>query len=336
MTANFFNFIGKLNNKKSGIYCKFVNDSIIFDSDNSIKLCPLSDFGVIKKNFNGIWLNTDEISSVKTSCIKEMQNHINEPPCNDCIYQKADMQEENNHAFKYLYLSQWKNCYLNCSYCTKPKQEDLIAAKHYDILPSIQSLIDNKLIDRKTKVIFDCGDACIHPEFDKILFFFINYEMEDIKVHTPAMRYCESVSEMIAKNIGEVIVSFDSGCPYIYEKIKGINKFDIAIYNIKRYLSYQEPGQKRVILKYLILKGINDNKKEILDWFMLARDLGVKKLAVDIDNNFFDEIRYNIPYYLKDLLVFTRNISAYNDLEIEFYDKVNILYDSFNKEEIKD
>lgn len=384
MTLKFFNFINNLNilnNKESAVYCKYVNDSLIFDSDNSVKLCPLSDFGMIRKNFNGIWLDIDEITAVKSKCIDKLSNvnskymdnvpemnlectdenlalkskNINESknekiPCVDCMYfqttgEKTDKTIKSYKsvstvkqakAFKYLYLSQWKNCYLNCSYCTKPKQNDLIAANHYDILPSIQRLIDNKLINKKTKIIFECGDACIHPEFDKILFFFINYEMEDIEIHTPAMRYCESISEAIAKNIGKVIVSFDSGCPYIYEKIKNVNKFDIAVCNLKRYLSYQEPDEKRVLLKYVIIKGVNDNKKEILDWFMLAGDFGVKKLVLDIEYNFFEEIRHNIPYYIKELLVFAVNISVYNNLEIEFYDRVNILYKSFNKDEIKD
>jgi len=306
----------------------------MFDSDNSIRLCPFSESSIIEKDFNGIWLDLDKISDVKQVCEKDLHNFAADSLCSNCIYLKKTYKSGNN-TFKYLYLSQWKNCYINCSYCTKPKEEDLIAAKHYDVLPSLKKLIDAELINTKTKIIFECGDACIHPEFDKILFFFINYEMKDIEINTPALRYCESISNAIAKNIGKVIVSFDSGCPYIYEKIKGLNKFDIAVYNVKRYLSYQEPGQKRVILKYTILQGINDNKKEILDWFMLSRDIGVKKLALDIDYNFFNEIKSNIPFYLKELLVFAENMSVYNGLEIEFYDRVNILRKSFNKEDIK-
>ena len=163
-------------------------------------------------------------------------------------------------------------------------------------------------------------------KFDKILYFLINYGFENIIVNTPALRYCESISEAISKNIIRVIVPFDTGCPYIYEKIKGINKYDIAINTIKRYLSFQELNQQRVILKYTITQGINDNQKEILDWYILSRDLGVKKLLLDIDYNFLINIKNSIPEYIKELIIFAENISKYNNLEIEFSPNIDIIY----------
>ena len=327
---NFFKQINKTSKTNSYKYCKFINESLVFDYNNNVKLCPLSDFGIICNKYNGIWLDIKKLNKIRSESINIINSVECPILCKNCEYYK-DNKHKDNKTIKYLYLSNWKDCYLNCSYCDYPKEEDLIKAEHYDIFQSIKQLIDKKLIDVNTTIIFDCGDATIHPEFDKILYYFINYEMRNIIINTPAMRYCESISEAIAKNIAEVIIPLDSGCPYIFERIKGINKFDIVISNLKRYLSFEEPSEKRVILKYTILNGINDNQKELLDWFMLARDLGIKKLTIDIDKKWYNQIKTSIPQYLKELVIFIKTMSQYNEIEIDFCDRTSFIYNTINK-----
>ncbi len=327
---NFFKQINKPSKSNSYKYCKFINESLVFDYNNNVKLCPLSDFGIICNKYNGIWLDIEKLKIIKSESINII-NSLNCPIlCKNCEYYK-DNKHKNDNSIKYLYLSNWKNCYLNCLYCDYPKEEDLIKAGHYDIFQSIKQLIDSQLIDVNTTIIFDCGDATIHPEFDKILYYFINYGMRNIIINTPAMRYCESISEAIAKNIAQVIIPIDSGCPYIFGRIKGTNKFDIVISNLKRYLSFEEPSEKRVILKYTILNGINDNQKELLDWFMLARDLGIKKLTIDIDKKWYNQIKTSIPQYLKELVIFIKTMSQYNEIEIDFCDRTSFIYNTINK-----
>lgn len=327
---NFFKQINKYQNNNNHKYCKYINESIIFDYKNNVKFCPYSNLGIITSKFDGIWLDIEKLKKIKSESINII-NSINCPStCKTCEYFSVNKKNEND-GIKYLYLSNWKNCYLNCSYCDFPKEEDLIKASHYDVFQSIKQLIDSKLIDVNTTIIFNCGDATIHPEFDKLLYYFINYEMKKIIINTPAMRYCESISEAIAKNIAEVIIPFDSGCPYIFEKIKGSNKFDIVISNIKRYLAFEEPSEKRVILKYTILNGINDNQKELLDWFMFARDLGIKKLTIDIDKKWYNQIKDSIPQYLKELVIFIKTMSEYNEIKMDFCDRTNFIYNTVNK-----
>lgn len=332
MKFKLFDLMRQKSNGKESRYCKYVCDSLIFDCKNNVRYCPFSDTSLVHTDFNGIWLDIERLKKLKSDSIDIINSENSFEVCNSCDYLSLEKYSK-SQPLKYLYLSNWKNCYLNCLYCEYPKEEDLIKAGHYDVFNSIVQLIDNRVIDVNTKIIFDCGDATIHPEFDKILYYFINYEMKHIVIHTPALRYCESVSTAIAKNIAEVVISFDSGCPYIYQKIKGYNKFDIAVANIKKYLSFQEPSEKRVVLKYTLLEGINDNQKELLDWFMFARDIGIKKLAIDIDEKWYNQIRNSIPQYLKEIIIFVKNISSYNNIEIEFYDKINFIFQSIDKKE---
>ena len=320
------NFLGKIFKKTSLQSCKYLCSSIVFDYKNNIKLCPYSNEFIIKENYDGIWLDIDYLNKKKQEYIDQNQKEISSV-CVYCHLKKIKLLKRKNPV-ETLILSNWKYCYLNCSYCDSPKEEDLIKAKHYDLYNTIVQLFDSNIIDTKTKIIFESGDATIHPEFDKLMYYFINMGFQHIVVNSPAMRYCESIAEAIGKNICNLIVSFDSGCPYIYERVKGVNKFDIAISNIKRYLGFQLPSEKRVALKYTLVNGVNDNQKELLDWFMLARDLGVKKLAFDIEDKWFNQLKHSVPQYLKELLVFVKNMSVYNNIEIEYSDKIDSVYNS--------
>lgn len=324
------NFFQKIFKKKSLQSCKYLCSSLFFDYENNIKFCPYHNDFTFQRNFDGIWLDVDSLIKKREQFINDFKNGKFSNICSECSFIGTSTISEKK-SIDYLILSNWKYCYLNCSYCKSPKEEDLVKANHYDVYNAFLQLIEFGVVTTKTKIIFESGDATVHPEFDKIMYYLINAGFENIVVNTPAMRYCESISEAISKNICEVVVSFDCGCPYIYERVKGYNKFDMATSNIKRYLGFQLPNEKRVVLKYTLVSGVNDNQKEILDWFMFARDIGIKKLAFDIDDNWFDKLKHSVPHYLKELLIFVRDMSVYNNIEIVFSDKIEILYKSIKE-----
>ena len=263
---------------------------LLFDYSNKIKTSVEN----LEFDFNGLWVDVEQLKSSFNSIDR-------------------------------LILANWKCCFLNCSYCYEQKTDDLNTVEHFDIFPVVQQLIDSGLVKKETQICFSCGDATLHPEFDKLMYFLINYGMKDIVVHTSAMRFCQSIADAMISNIIKITISLDSGCPYIYEKIKGINKYDIAVANIKRYLEFEDKSSKKVILNYVLCNGVNDNKKEVLDWFMFSRNLGVKKLSIDIDEKWYNEVKNSVPYYLSELIMFVKELSDINNFEIEFTSKIESL-----------
>lgn len=317
-------------NNLKNLSCDFADNSIIISRNNKIKACPrFDDFFILDENFQGFSTDNkllkNNLFSLKTSFSEFKTND----KCKDC-YNLHHLKYDNKNTLKRIYLSHWSCCFLNCKYCKRQKYKDIEDTKHFDVLPVLQEMIDNKLLDKNTHIIFDCGDATVHPDFDKLMYFFYNFDTKNITVNTPALRYCQSISDCISKGIVTIIVPFDCGCSYIYEKIKGVNKFDIAVSNIKRYLEYQDENQKRIILKYNLMKSINDNNKEILDWFIFSRNIGINKLILDIDDTWFAEIRNSIPDYLYNLIEFTKELSVLNNYETEFTKKVEYLYNKNN------
>ena len=81
-----------------------------------------------------------------------------------------------------------------------------------------------------------------------------------------------------------------------------------------------------------MVKGVNDNKKEILDWFMMARGFHIKKTFVDIDEFWYDELNGFPDDNLKDLLLFIRELSDLNCYDIEFSLKLKYMFNHIKKD----
>jgi MoaA/NifB/PqqE/SkfB family radical SAM enzyme len=320
MNKSFLDKIKIFNKKEMKKYCSVINGGLIFTEDAKVSLCKKGkEEFVIISDFNGLWVDTakikEDIKYNKTLPLSEA--------CSTCCYLSDDLKRD-NFALDFVVFAHWKSCFLHCVYCREEKTDDLLTVKHSDITPVIEQLIDDGLISRDTVIIFDCGDAILHPEFEKLLYFLMNFGIKNVEIHTSALRYCQAVSDAIAKDIAKVIISIDSGCPYIYEQIKGVNKFDLMIDTVKRYVSVESKSSKNVILNYTLVQGVNDNKKEIIDWFMLSRNLGVKKLSVDITDKWYDSIEV-VPTHLREIISFVRELSELNRFEIELSEKIKDL-----------
>ena len=174
-------FIDKFstNQKKSNHkICDFVRGGLIFAQDGVVKLCAKSDCAldsefVLLKDFNGLWLNTDFIKSKIQYFKSKFKSNQMPENCQNCAF-LVDDDLSDTFAFDFVKFSHWQCCFFNCCYCNSNKTDDLSTVEHFDILPVIQQLVDEGFITKDTKIIFDCGDATLHPEFDKIMYYFIN------------------------------------------------------------------------------------------------------------------------------------------------------------------
>lgn len=321
------NNCNKNKSDNSFFYCKFALNGMIFFQNEIVSACIKNhpDF-ILDNDYNSLYLNVNNVNNQKKIIQYNFLSNSPGEKCLNCVYLGKNAKKVTDNSVKYLYLSHWQCCFLNCSYCDNQKNDDLDNIKHYDIMPVLEQLIDNKIINKETKIIFGCGDASLHAETDKIIYFLINYGFKDIEFNISGQRYCYPVAEAIGKNIAKVIISIDCGCSYVYEKIKSKNKFDIMIETTKRYLEFQNKGNKNVIYKYTVIQGINDNKKEVLDWFILSGNLGINKLIFDIDKKWFENVRNEIPQHLKDIILFVDGLSEINNYDIEFSKEIEYLY----------
>ena len=75
-------------------------------------------------------------------------------------------------------------------------------------------------------------------------------------------------------------------------------------------------------------EALIDNNKELLDWFVLCQKLGVKRLALDVDIAWYREIENKVPDYVKDLIIFAKNMAKINSVQLDLYDRADMIYKS--------
>lgn len=324
-------------NQEKNNFCSFVSESLVLNQDGV--LTPYCVFRnsrnlILDDKFNFLWIDTEKVFSQLNNCnISFRQKHPHDN-CIDCLASSIHTKKDDKSMapIKRLYLSHWKCCPFNCLYCEREKKEDISLSKHYDIMPVINQLIDTMLIDKKTQIIFECGDATLHPDFDKLIYFFLDYGMTDIVVHTSALRYCQSVADSIGRNRAKVYIPIDSGSWYQMNKIKQLDKQNIILTNVNRYIQYQDKNAKNITFKYTLIKGTNDYTEGILEFFLFTKNSRINNFYLDIEDKWFYEIRYEPPTYLLDIISFSENLAKMNDFSFEFSDKINYLH---SKKEIK-
>ena len=324
------NFSYYLKRKKKFISCEWLENGIIFDHANIIRVCcEQSHEGkgryILEDSFNGIWIDINKILKNKQELKNMVRNNIIPDCCKGCQFLKNDFWEEKK-SFSNILLTHWSNCNTRCLYCPAVRDNNLSDINHYNIIPIIEQLIDAKLINQDTKFSIAGGEASIYPEFDKLIYFLIDYGIKNININSSGIKYSPAIADAISKNLAEIVISIDSATAFLYKLIKGTDTFNVVLDNIKRYLDSEQVGEKRVILKFILLKGLNDNKKDLLDWFMLCSNIGVKKIAIDIDIAWYNEMKSNIPSYVIDLVLFAKDMSKINNIELDLYDRANIVY----------
>lgn len=331
----FHNLCLRLKGRKKFVSCHWLEQGIVFDHANIIRVCcEQSHVGlgrhVLDDKFNGIWLDVDKINQEKDFLRLRVRNGQIPDFCKGCQFLKEDYWDDSK-VFSHVLLTHWTNCNTRCIYCPAVRDNSLSDEKVYNIIPIIDQLYDSKMINNKTYFSIAGGEATIYPEFDKLIYHLLTLGISNININTSGIKYSPSVEQAIKENKAEIVISIDSATAYLYNKIKGTNTFHLVINNVKRYLAAQQIGEKRVILKFILIKGYNDNNKELLDWFMLSMSLGVKKLAIDIDIAWFKDFENKAPQYVLDLILFARSMAKINNLDLQLYDRASIVYNLYKQ-----
>ncbi len=325
----------KLKRKKKFISCKWLEHGIIFDHAKIIRVCceqshPGKGRYVLEDNFNGLWLDIDKVINEK----KQLRNMIRTGHipdcCIGCSFLKEDYWDDEDY-FDEILLTHWTKCNAQCIYCPAVKDENLLDSQHYNIIPILSQLFDKGLISKKAKFSIAGGESTLYPEFEKLLYFLTDSGITNININSSGIRYSAAISDLISRNLAEIVISIDSSDAFIYNLIKNVDFFDVVIDNIKRYLKYEQISEERVIVKFILINSINDSITDVLHWFILCNSLGVKKLALDVDIDWYNKMRNDVPEYLKEIILFAKKIAEINNVHLDLYDRADMIYKSINK-----
>lgn len=192
-------------------------------------------------------------------------------PCDGCEFLKPgwypvtrtltslQLSDSNEHSY----------CNFNCTYCfvhARNKQTVEILPEKDEQLTVLRHLAEN-LSDQRLELQFSTGELTVHPNRDEILEHFKHYETT---LFTNAGIYNEKIAALMSQGLLSIVVSMDSGTAETFHKIKNVDMYHEVCDNLIRYA--RTGGC--IVLKYIMLPGINDNTADADGFIELAVKLG--------------------------------------------------------------
>lgn len=178
-------------------------------------------------------------------------------------------------------------CQCHCIYCDigHDKQysqtNENTEAAYEKMFETLELALKSGIIAQNATWQISSGEIAIHPYHDRILNL---VKGKRAVFYTNAMKYDEDIAQNLHDNPGSAInLSIDSGTPETWYKVKGVNNFNKVLDNLNKYFEASSAKGNQITLKYIILPGINDNRKDFEGVIEIMKSLKVKHLTLARD-----------------------------------------------------
>lgn len=324
---------------KKRYYCSRLNETLDFDAKRVFYCCATRTGPSIDVP------QPDKISDIikkRNLLIKQLDNGELPEECVGCFDLKENTEKKTlfqNFFFKppkanMIIVKHFKQCDCACTYCCeqylsnrkivlKPKKSD-----YYDLLPIIQELYKKDLIDKKNlDVHFQGGNVSVLEEFEDLVDIFLKNGVKRVEIATNGIKYLPAIKKLSDKTFVDVNISIDSGCRETYKKIKTVDKFDEVVKNLKIYANL--PILLR--LKYILIRGVNDNKEELTKYINLMKEIGISnsELMIDqCDSEFVTGNGFKIPEHYYELFEFYEEKCRQENIEANIWEYIKEILNS--------
>ncbi len=283
-------------------YCSELNNVLTFFPDAIRSCCVLGNIGPMYfENYNGNIknFNFELLKRKKKQFFTDLEiGNYDNIPCINCIYKKEKTENDNySDQFELIYLNNWTQCNCGCYYCDRLKYskgkitKGKVRSEYYDALPIIKGLYKNNLLNRdKLRVVFHGGDLSVLKEFEPLVKLFLKEGVAKIDFSSNNIIYQPIISKCLKNGIASLNMSLDAGTRETYKKIKKVDKFNDVIKNLKRYVKESKQDNPEINVKYIILKGMNDNEEEITKFIETMVNIGVKSVSLHIEHRYAIEL----------------------------------------------
>ena len=315
--------------KEKYLDCYNLKHTIHFFYDNVRACCSNIPGPVFYENYDGSDINWDYIYNKRKQWIKNINSLFNKKTCPDeCLncFELSSMYSNSKvsdfpNIIKTVYFHNNMSCNAKCIYCTYSHIEK---GYKYKVLPAIQSMINNKILEKNANIYMSGGEITISPEFEDLFSALYNYLDSKIEILTSGIKYSESIKEAFINNKCNIVISLDCADRELYRKIKRVDCFDKVVNNIKSYIAASDFARDNITLKYILCDEINDNKKSISDFIYLVKNIGVNNIRLDID---YEKYKYTksltVPNHYFDLYEYFNSLSNELGLNIKTNAQVN-------------
>ncbi len=205
--------------------------------------------------------------------------------CGKCFYFRKAAWEF-AHDISFVNLSMYPApCQCKCIYCCESEHVNAIytpevKAGYEKLFALLEYAKTSGVINPDATWQISSGEITIHPYKERI--------MELVRdrhavFFTNAFLFDEAIAQRLHDDPeSKINLSIDSGTPETWRRVKGFDNFETVLSNLRRYRkSSVRPGQ--IILKYIILPGVNDSEEDFRSVVEIAKELEVGHLTVARD-----------------------------------------------------
>ena len=275
--------------------CPYIHKGLSFEPEG-VKCCQSNCIGPLLQELKRNTKLDIVAQNKKRKEVIELFNKGEIPDCCKNCYQIREIPDDSGENEKKLdsidtlFISNWRHCNCGCIYCvyswiTKGKHSIFSKrSPYYNVLPHLKELLKNGLITEYTTTFITGGECTVLNEFKDVVKLLKNVLKNKITILSSCINYSKEFEELIEKDLCEITTSIDSGTRETYKKLKRVDKFNQVVKNLKKYREKSPLAEKNIILKYIIIKGINDNEDELLKFLNLTNEIGTKRVQLDIDH----------------------------------------------------
>lgn len=282
---------------KKSYYCERLNKTIVFDALKVFFCCatrtgPCVDFSSTNGNVTVNDIKT--ILNRRKKLIQDLSSGNLPAECVGCFDLKEYAKKKSFLEVLFsqpqkpstMVIKHYRQCDCSCVYCSEQnlsKRKIVLKSKksdYYDLLPILKELYSKDLLDSKNlEVLIQGGNSAVLDECDDIIRLLVENKCKKIEMAINAIQYQPIIEEVCKKTFVDLDISIDCGSREMFKKIKTVDKFDDVVSNIKRYVKL--PIQVR--LKYILVRGVNDNIEEVAKYIQLMKEIGIKISELTID-----------------------------------------------------
>lgn len=299
--------------------CVFLEEGINFDLNTVNDCCIMHTDGrglpVLINDYHGEMIDWEKLFETKARRI-ENQKQKTIYDCEGC-YHLSDYNFKGIKKISEFHFSHSRVCNAKCIYCSDVYSS---GTTNYSTYPIIKDLLEKGYYASGGEATLQGGEPTMMQDFEELVNLFLQ-NGTIIRVHTSAIKFSPKVADALKQNKGSVVISLDSSTKETYKKIKQVDAFELVCDSIKKYA---QANIDNVIIKYVLVPGYNDNSTEISKFFDLMKEIGIKKIAFDI------EVQYAQKHHNRDVSPHVYLLYDYFQYLAEKFDMQLLTYSFFS------
>jgi len=148
-------------------------------------------------------------------------------------------------------------CNFRCMYCNASARGKTHIEGDLDFVELFDALKRAGRLSEDVHVQFNAGEIGVHPKRAEM---FAALDRATVSVLTNSSVYCPEIVRALALGRAIVNTSLDAGSRETFRRVKGADAWERVCGNLRQYAQVRK---NNIVLKYILLPGVNDTHEEI-------------------------------------------------------------------------